>query len=1302
MHTASASRRLTARVIPLTALLVVASLVSSGAVSSRAADSPPRATIERQTTHVTILENTSSRIVARFAPERSGQQETVFLQVPDCGHIEATVNPPGAARVSPPGILRDLRIVQVLFESPGASGRLEPVTVTLETTGGIGINEKVRRRTPCSPAFEEFYRGAVLNYRRAGRAAGTLVPGTAHGDMGRRDELEYGAKYLVITTPSFASTVQELADWRHLKGLQTMVVDLDTTGYSGSSIKSYIQTAYDTWAVPPEYVLLVGDTEQIPIYEDGTATDDYYAQLEGDDLFLDALIGRLTADSPGDCATLVAKTLGYERTPVTNDPDWPASGTFMVADDFDDGDWIYYLNTWFIYDLMEDAGFAQMDTLFDRNGISQAAVYDAFNAGRGFVNFRGQAWTSWPGAFNIEPEYLTNGWNLPIVVSATCATGIYHSDGFICERIVRAGSSTNPRGAVAFFGSNTAYPGSQRLARLRGAGDMAFFEQAFGENGGDLGAAALASRLAVYEFDGDTTEYKGWNLLGDPAMRIWTAHPEPLQVFHDEYFHASQPSFDVTVLSGGQALDGALVACVKDTDIYAWGLTNEFGQVFFPLTPSSSGPFSVTVTARNHVPYEGSATALNSGSFLVYSDMTLDDSSGGNGDGLLSPGESAELTVTLQNTGDVGATSVLAVLRVLASEAAILDSVSSFGNMLPSAMASGSPVYTIEALPSCSVGQQIPLELAITNSDTTRTVALPMISIASSDPEIIGTVVEDTVPGGNGGGDASPGEVVGLTLTFENTGLCAVENLLATLVSIDPYVTVTSATAFLGDMGAGAVVENTVTPFVLSIAPTAPDGHELALQVVLNGLGHSYDYTETISFTIPVAGPTLCLASGPDAYGYYCYDAGDSVYTAAPEYDWYDISSPGPGLLISEITDDDAATVAVNMPFNFIYYGTSYLHVSVCSNGFVSIGEEDYRFGNNSAIPHTDGPENMIAPFWDDLDPSAGGDIYRWYDMTNHRFIIQFDEVPIWNTSDIQTFQVILLDPDHYTTPSGDGEILIVYETVTAPSACTVGFENPDETDGIQYLYDGVYDPHAAPLVSGSALLFTTRPPDEPSLPWLVLESFSIDDSAEGNGNGLPDLGETVALTVEIRNQGEANAMDVTATLVAGSDATSVVDSTSSYPNILVAGAGDNASSPFTITITESLSDTVATLWVRLESNGGGYHNSVRCELHIDLSATGVSNLPLAFGLRPCYPNPFRGGTSMQLALPWGADVALRIYSPAGRLVRTLHDGRLEGGTHGFSWDGRDSTGRRAASGVYFVRVNAGERAESKKVVLLR
>ena len=59
-------------------------------------------------------------------------------------------------------------------------------------------------------------------------------------------------------------------------------------------------------------------------------------------------------------------------------------------------------------------------------------------------------------------------------------------------------------------------------------------------------------------------------------------------------------------------------------------------------------------------------------------------------------------------------------------------------------------------------------------------------------------------------------------------------------------------------------------------------------------------------------------------------------------------------------------------------------------------------------------------------------------------------------------------------------------------------------------------------------------------------------------------------------------------------------------------------------------------------------------------------------------------------------------YDPAGRLVKTLVDEQMPAGEHSFVWDGADGSGRHVASGVYFVRAEAGRQSGATKVVLLR
>ncbi len=84
-----------------------------------------------------------------------------------------------------------------------------------------------------------------------------------------------------------------------------------------------------------------------------------------------------------------------------------------------------------------------------------------------------------------------------------------------------------------------------------------------------------------------------------------------------------------------------------------------------------------------------------------------------------------------------------------------------------------------------------------------------------------------------------------------------------------------------------------------------------------------------------------------------------------------------------------------------------------------------------------------------------------------------------------------------------------------------------------------------------------------------------------------------------------------------------------------------------------------------------------------------VTGPSLTFALAQPRPNPSRLDTEVQLTVPRTAAVDVRVIDPGGRVVRTLHEGRLEAGSVVFSWDGRDDAGRHTGAGIYFVQANA-------------
>jgi hypothetical protein len=100
------------------------------------------------------------------------------------------------------------------------------------------------------------------------------------------------------------------------------------------------------------------------------------------------------------------------------------------------------------------------------------------------------------------------------------------------------------------------------------------------------------------------------------------------------------------------------------------------------------------------------------------------------------------------------------------------------------------------------------------------------------------------------------------------------------------------------------------------------------------------------------------------------------------------------------------------------------------------------------------------------------------------------------------------------------------------------------------------------------------------------------------------------------------------------------------------------------------------------------------------LTWVGVDEAPTSVSLSPW--KPARGECRMGLMGPAGSAVTVRIYDLAGRLVATVYEGVLPDGGDVVVWDGRDSSGHSAASGVYFARAEVGGELASSKVVYLK
>ncbi|HYQ95635.1 MAG TPA: FlgD immunoglobulin-like domain containing protein, partial [Candidatus Eisenbacteria bacterium] len=79
-----------------------------------------------------------------------------------------------------------------------------------------------------------------------------------------------------------------------------------------------------------------------------------------------------------------------------------------------------------------------------------------------------------------------------------------------------------------------------------------------------------------------------------------------------------------------------------------------------------------------------------------------------------------------------------------------------------------------------------------------------------------------------------------------------------------------------------------------------------------------------------------------------------------------------------------------------------------------------------------------------------------------------------------------------------------------------------------------------------------------------------------------------------------------------------------------------------------------------------------------------------------------RSDLRLEMALARSGSVSLDVFDPAGRHVRALTRGLMPAGRTVVRWDGKLEGGRRAPSGIYFVKLRTDDGSLMKRVVLVR
>ncbi|MBI5058807.1 carboxypeptidase regulatory-like domain-containing protein [candidate division KSB1 bacterium] len=1158
--------------------------------------------------------------------------------------------PASPVQVSEPMVMRDFRVVSLTLYPV----QVNPVTqqarvyrnleCELVSTDEPGENELTQPRRP-SGAYAALYRGVIANLNDRALDDITTTPGS----------------YLILCRdhPSVVQFADSLANWKRMLGY-AVAVDARAS-WTVPQMRVAIQMAYANFDPPLEYVTIIGDPQAgtLAMPTDGPNYDHTFGLGNNGDELEDITVGRLSVSSAAELATVNAKLMNYERNPALDDTMWTRRALLWANIE---GNTIENRNTmnWSRHQFIEHTGVDSPYVVVGPTDIDTLRYYLGRGAGYFFWrgSFIGQMDPAIP--FGLDPSA-----KLPVVLTITCGTGNFDQGTSLSEAWLIAGTASNPKGGVACIGTATSNTHEQYNNPIS-AGLVYNICNLGVEN---LGVALVGAKWVLRNvFPGGGPFIDGtirWtNLMGDPALALWTERIRPLEVEHPTTLAPGANCVPVHVLDSlsRDPVADALVVLYKADETFAQLRTDAQGHADVPVTIMTAGTMSLCVSLRNHKPYlmtipcAPADLALNAVNYSVIDGGT--EGSAGNQNGHLEPGEVIELPVWVRNHGSSEtAEEIWVELTSPNPRLVVLSGTAEIASLPPGD--SAQVMLRLQASWELNDEERIPLSITCRSGIFSSCSVIPLLAYAPR-AYLLGAEIQ----GGNGRLD--PGETVSLTLVLANTGTVSLSEVTAELQSLSPFVLVEQGhTTFPGLPPGTSTLQDGPAPVVRAVAATYP-GTPVPLRLIVRAAA---PYADTLQFDLVIGTRATSDPSGPDAYGYYAYDNTDTAYSPTQAYDWVDIRAVGTNLHLNDPGEQFSADSIMSrlrtLPFEFIFYGQAWSTITICSNGWAAFGDRtDQDQNENYPIPGPMAPDALLAPFWDDLRTLGDGlGVWDYFDAANHRYMIQWEARSI-NGGLNENFQIVLLDPGHLAALDGSGIVIFQYQEVHDVTGfedipfATVGIEAPGCLVGLQYRYANVGASGAAPLSAGLAVTFTTD----------VVPHFGgvigrVTDALSGSpiAQAMVYIGATDSIATN--EQGEFSRQSLRAGV---------------YPLRVTAAGYEMMEVENVVIYIDSL-------------------NRVDLELTPLGSTAPEPPVVHTFQLAQNYPNPFNSSTRIEFELPQAATTTLRVYNLLGEAVATLIDGYLPAGTHRVTLDSQ-----ALGSGVYCYRLNSGDYVNTKKLVLLK
>jgi len=495
-------------------------------------------------------------------------------------------------------ILRDIRVAWVRFN---------PVSVN-PVTGETHITTNVRFRLVSGSS-----QGENELHRAPSGMTRSYIP--LYGDvlgLQLTDAVVDGS-YLVIGPEAAVALASDLIQWKREKGYEVHVATTEAIGTTSSDIDSYIEGAFNTWTNPPEYCLLLGDENSVPIYWVGSIASDNQYGVIGTGVDPSIHVARLCSNT-GSLAYTAWKVFTYEKDPYEPASSWYQYGISIGSTDFDDP-----LLSRRYKDILANNGDMDIKLYCDNGAYggvppTVALLSADINGGLSLISYIGHGdVTEWvtTGFNNSDVAALTNGRRLPWISSIACLNCMFGiSTPCFGEAWLNAGSVSNPKGAIGFMGASVSSPpgptDSLALYQFKGYFQLGMHH---------MGAAFDYGKIKAYEYTGHTDNSNMHLIFGEPEHDIFSTTGPLIHLTANYPDHIEAGNFTVNVSTPADAaVEGAMVGLCQGEVTLGSGYTDASGAVTIAVTGVPTGDdVTVTVTAHNLYPLQETVSAWQSG-----------------------------------------------------------------------------------------------------------------------------------------------------------------------------------------------------------------------------------------------------------------------------------------------------------------------------------------------------------------------------------------------------------------------------------------------------------------------------------------------------------------------------------------------------------------------------------------------------------------------------------------------------------------------------------------------------------------